>query len=82
MSKTMVLPSGETSREIHDASSVVNLSDRGRDERQPAGSRRPLTALSFCAAVCAPSEARRRRPARPNVKRSPRSRHATVSDEE
>ena len=40
MSKTIVLPSGETSSEIHDASSVVNLSVRAGDERQRARARR------------------------------------------
>src|SRR5689334_18731993 len=53
MSKTIVWPFGETSSEIHDASSVVNLSVRdvmsGKDCVRPAA----LIELSFCVAVCA-----------------------------
>src|SRR4029079_10240359 len=55
MSNAMVFPSGETSREIHDASSVVNLSERvvmSGNELVRVAAR---TALSFCAAVCATS---------------------------
>src|SRR5678815_3823354 len=55
MSKAIVLPSGETSREIHDASSVVNLSERVVMSGSELARVAARTALSFCAAVCAPS---------------------------
>src|ERR1043166_4864917 len=57
MSKTIVLPSGETSREIHDASSVVKLSLRGVISGNELVLAAALTALSFCAGVCARSGA-------------------------
>src|SRR5881628_2045133 len=57
MSKTIVLPSGETSSEIHDASSVVKLSFRVVMSGNALVLAAAFTALSFCAGVCAPSGA-------------------------
>src|ERR1043165_5501618 len=53
MSKTIVWPLGATSSEIHDASSVVNLSDRVVMSGRPLVRVAALLALSFCTVVCA-----------------------------
>src|SRR6185436_13296829 len=53
MSKTIVWPLGETSSEIQDASSVVNLSDRVVMSGRPFVREAAFVALSFCAVVCA-----------------------------
>ena len=57
MSKAIVLPSGDTSSEIHDASSVVNLRVRVVMSGSELVRAAALIALSFCAGVCAPSVA-------------------------
>src|SRR4051812_49391544 len=57
MSKTIVLPSGARSREIQDASSVVKLSFRVVIRGSALVFAAALMALSFCAGVCARSEA-------------------------
>ena len=54
MSNTIDWPSGATSSEIHDASSVVKRSVRGVASGSPLLRATARTALSFCAVVCAP----------------------------
>src|SRR5438045_9136625 len=53
MSKTTVWPLGETSSEIQDASSVVNLRDRVVMSASPFDLPAAFVALSFCAVVWA-----------------------------
>src|SRR3954471_4716838 len=53
MSKTIVWPLGETSSEIQDASSVVNLRDRVVMSASPFDLPAAFVALSFCAVVWA-----------------------------
>src|SRR5690242_14155981 len=53
MSKTIVWPLGETSSEIQDASSVVNLRDRLVMSGSPFVLPAAFVALSFCAVVWA-----------------------------
>src|SRR5678815_996825 len=53
MSNTIVWPLGETSSEIQDASSVVNLRDRVVMSGSPLVRPAAFTALSFCVVVWA-----------------------------